>query len=270
MSASTPASIADAVGRGDKDAVGDEAHLVGAGDDPLGIGGGEVGGEEQHARAERAVSTIWRAVSCGLSSAGCGPSRSLETHSGCAPARLQSSVTPIVVDGIDVRAGLGAGIDEAALIVGAGDDGGDAHVEVGVGLGLGVHAGIAVDETGDEEFAGAVDDAGVFGNGNLVRQADVGDAAFADDDNGAGNVAGGVTPGGDIDDSAAGKNQRDGRRRGLWLRLDGTEARAQPITSRPGKKWNSRMERRSEEDCRTKTVISGQWVVDRGGGGRAG
>jgi hypothetical protein len=76
-----------------------------------------------------------------------------------------------------VRAGLGAGIDEAAFRVGAGDDGGDAHVEVGVGLGLGVHAGKAVDETGDEEFAGAVDDAGVFGNGDLVRQADVGDAA---------------------------------------------------------------------------------------------
>jgi hypothetical protein len=45
--------IADAVGRGARNlAVGDQAHLVSAGDDPLRVGGGEVGGEEQHARAD--------------------------------------------------------------------------------------------------------------------------------------------------------------------------------------------------------------------------
>ena len=43
---------ADAVGRGDELAVGDQAHLVGAGDDPLRIGGGEMGGEQKNARAE--------------------------------------------------------------------------------------------------------------------------------------------------------------------------------------------------------------------------
>ena len=43
---------ADAVGRGDKFAVGDEADLVRAGDDPLSVGGGEVGAEPQDAGAE--------------------------------------------------------------------------------------------------------------------------------------------------------------------------------------------------------------------------
>ena len=43
---------ADAIGRGDEIAVGDEVHLVGAGDDPLGVGCGEMGGEQQDAGAE--------------------------------------------------------------------------------------------------------------------------------------------------------------------------------------------------------------------------
>ena len=219
---------ADAIGRGDKDAVGDEAHLVGAGDDPLGIGGGEMGVSRSTRVPRCAVSTIWRAVSCGLSSAGCGPSRSFETHSG-----WRAKQAPVVgdadgVDGVDVRAGLGVGIDEAALIVGAGDHGGDAHVEVGVGLGLRVHAGIAVDEAGNEKFSGAIDDARAFGDWHFAGQADRGDFAFADDDNGIGNVAGRVAPIGDIDDRAAGKNQ--GAAGSAWGWAE-TEAKANPQTS---------------------------------------
>ena len=88
--------IADAVGSGDKDAVGGEAHLVGAGNNPLRVGGGEMGVSRSTRVPRCAVSTIWRAVSCGLSSTGCAPSRSFETHSGWRASRLQSSVTPMV------------------------------------------------------------------------------------------------------------------------------------------------------------------------------
>ena len=49
-------------------------------------------------------------------------------------------------------------------------------------------------------------------------KADVGDAAVADDDDGIGNVVGGVAPVGDVDDRAAGENQGNGGRRGLGLR----------------------------------------------------
>ena len=43
---------ADAIGRGNELAVGDEAQLVGVGNDPLRVGGGEVGAEPEDARAE--------------------------------------------------------------------------------------------------------------------------------------------------------------------------------------------------------------------------
>ncbi len=88
-----------------------------------------------------------------------------------------------------MRAGLGVEIDEAALAVGAGDDRGDAHIEIGVGLRLGVHAGKAVDEAGDEEFSGAVNDARAFGNCDLSAGADIGDVPLADDDDGVGKIA---------------------------------------------------------------------------------
>ena len=52
-------------------------------------------------------------------------------------------------------------------------DGGDAHVEEGVGLALAVHAGETVDEAGDKELAGAVDDPGAFGDGHFGAGADV-------------------------------------------------------------------------------------------------
>ena len=133
------------------------------------------------------------------------------------PLGMAGQQAPVVgdadgVDGVDVRAGLSAGVDEAALGVGAGDDGGDAHVKVGIGLRLRVHAGIAVDEAGDEEFSGAVDDARVFWDGHFAGQADFGDAAVADDDDGVGNVARGAAPVGDVNHRAAGKNQRNRRR----------------------------------------------------------
>ena len=220
---------ADAIWRGDKDAVGDEAHLVGAGDDPLGIGGGEIGREQQHARAEvRGVDHLPRRIL----RAQLGGMRALAQLGD--PLGLARQQAPVVgdadgVDGVNMRAGLGGGIDKAALIVGAGDHGGDAHVEVGVGLGLRVQAGEAVDETGNEKFSGAIDNARAFGDGHFAGQADRSDFAFADDDNGIGNVAGRMAPIGDIDDRAAGKNQR---RRRLTCGWAETEAKANPQTER--------------------------------------
>ena len=87
---------ADPIGRCDELAVCDEAQFVGMGNDPLRVGGSEMRGEQENARAEWAVSAIWRAVSCGLSSTGLAPSRSSETHSRPRASRLQLSVTPMV------------------------------------------------------------------------------------------------------------------------------------------------------------------------------
>ena len=211
--------IADAVGCGDEVAVGGKTHLAGAGDDPLRVGGGEVSSEDKHSRSDTSgIDHLPRGV-LRVELDGMRALAQLRDPLGTA-----SQKAPVVgdsngVDGIDVRGGLSAGIDKAVLRVSAGNDGGHAHVEVGVCLGLGVHTCIAVDESGDEEFAGAVDDSGVFGNGNLVGQANVSDAAVADDDNGARDVARGVAPGRDVDDSAAGENQWRGGWRGLRLRL---------------------------------------------------
>ena len=73
---------ANAVGRGDEFAVGDEAQLVGMGDDPLRVGGGDDRQPSHSTRVPRcAVSLSWRAVSSGLSSAGCAPSRSFAVQS---------------------------------------------------------------------------------------------------------------------------------------------------------------------------------------------
>ena len=106
---------ADAIGRGDKVAVGDEAQLVGAGDDPLGVGGGECGVSSSTRVPRCAVSAIWRAVS---SRAELGGMRALAQLGD--PLGMAREQAPVVgdadgVDEINVRAGLGAGIDEAAL-----------------------------------------------------------------------------------------------------------------------------------------------------------
>ncbi len=218
---------------------------MGAGDDPLGIGGGEIGREQQHARAElRGVDHLTRRI-LRAQLGGMRPLAQLRDPLGL--ARQQAPVVGDAdgVDGVDVRAGLGAGIDEAALIVGAGDHGGDAHVEVGVGLGLRVQARKAVDEAGNEKFSGAIDDARAFGDWHFAGQADLGDFAFADDDNGIGNVVGGMAPIGDIDDCAAGKNQ--GRRRlGLGIGRNGGQSQS--------------AEQRAKED-NSHHKISLKWIV---------
>ena len=111
------------------------------------------------------------------------------------PFRTASQQAPVVsdadgVNGIEMRAGLGVEIDEAALAVGARHHGGDAHVEVSVGLRLRVHSGVTVDEAGDEEFSRAIDDARALGCLDCAGKADFGDVAFPDYHNGIGNVVG--------------------------------------------------------------------------------
>ena len=73
------------------------------------------------------------------------------------------------VEQINVRAGIGAEVDVTAASVGAGHHRGDAHVEIGIGLGLAVHPGEAVDQAGNDELAGAVDDVRALGNREIAR-----------------------------------------------------------------------------------------------------
>ena len=251
---------ADAVGRGDEDAVGGQAHLVGARDDPLGVGGGEMGGEQEHARAE--MRGVGHLAGC-VFGAELGGMRALAQLGD--PLRTAGQQAPVVgdadrVDGVDVRAGLGVEIDEAALVVGAGNDSGDAHVKVGVGLGLGVHAGIAVDEAGDEEFSRAVDDAGALGDGDGAGQADVGNAAVADDDDGIGNVARGVAPVGDVDHRATDENQWNGGRGGLEL-VARPERSPRPIrTSTLEIHDPVAWQNQSDVDCRTRNSAASRII----------
>ena len=67
------------------------------------------------------------------------------------------------------------------------------------------------------EFSSAVEDAGAFGDGECAGDADVGDAAIADDDDGVGKVASGVAPASDVDDGAASEDEGGGA--GLWRGL---------------------------------------------------
>ena len=198
----------DAVGGGDELTVGDEADLVGVLDNPLGVGGGEVVPEPEDARAEpggvgelalRVLGTEFDGMAAGI----------VEL---LRPFRTTNEQVPVVgrADGVNrVQMGgrTGVEVDATPLRVSAGDDGSDAHVEIGVCLALTVHAGKAIDEAGDEEFAGAVDDAGTFGNGKCGAGADGGDAAVANVDDGVVNVFGGMAPGTDIDDGAADQHQ---------------------------------------------------------------
>jgi hypothetical protein len=65
-----------------------------------------------------------------------------------------------------VWAGRGGNIDDAATNVTDGYHRGNTHVEECVGLALRVHAGKAVDESGNKKLAGAVDDLRAFGDGD--------------------------------------------------------------------------------------------------------
>ena len=64
------------------------------------------------------------------------------------------------------------------VVVVAGDDRGDAHIEVGVGLPLRVHPGKAVHQAGEDVFSFAVDDARALWDGDHSDEADFNDAAL--------------------------------------------------------------------------------------------
>ena len=82
--------------------------------------------------------------------------------------------------------GFAVEVDMTAAGVAARHDRGDAHVEIGVGLPLAVHSGKAVDETGDDELACAVDDLRApLGMGMMTARTDIGDVAVLDDHDGS-------------------------------------------------------------------------------------
>src|SRR4029079_8300948 len=104
----------------------------------------------------------------------------------CGPVIVPDEKAPVVggacrVEEVEMRLGIGGEVDVAATIVTAGHDGSDAHVEVSIGLSLTVHSSEAVNEAGDEEFAGAVDDLGVWGCFDKEARSDLGDLAVFDD-----------------------------------------------------------------------------------------
>ena len=164
----------------------------------------------------RAVSCSWWRVSSGLSSTGCAPSRSREVQSG-----LLRQQAPVVggadcVHQIQMWAGVGGQIDEAVFVVAARHHRGDAHIEIGVGLALAVHARIAVDQAGDKELAGAIDDLRALGDRHLETGADLDDAPVLHDNDGVLQVIGRVAPVGQVDQRAASQNQQ--RRAGTFHR----------------------------------------------------
>ena len=124
------------VGSGDEFAISDQAQLVRAGDNPLGIGGGEVVAQPDGARSQPGgVGELAEGVS-GLSSTGRAPSLQLER-----PLGALGQQAPVVgradrVQQVEMRSGRGGKIDNAAPGVAGSDHRGYAHVEVGVGLAL--------------------------------------------------------------------------------------------------------------------------------------
>ena len=86
---------ADRIGRGHELAVGDEAELMGVGNDPLRVGGGDVGADPDDAGAE--VRGVFELV-CGVVGAELDRMRAfaeLGGPAGLAMSRLQSSVVPM-------------------------------------------------------------------------------------------------------------------------------------------------------------------------------
>jgi len=70
---------------------------------------------------------------------------------------------------------------------------------MGIGLSLTVHTGEAIDEAGDDEFAGTVDDLGVLRGLNEKARADLSDFAVLDDNDGILLIERGAAPVSDID-----------------------------------------------------------------------
>ena len=91
----------------------------------------------------------------------------LAQHVG--PHAVPDQQAPVVggADGVkQVKVGswICGEVDVPAPRVGAGHHRGDAHIKIGIGFALAVHARKAVNQSGDDEFAGAVDDARALGN----------------------------------------------------------------------------------------------------------
>jgi len=199
---------ADSVGRGDEFAVGGKSELVGAGDDPLRVGGGDIPAEPEDASAEFSSGVDLLRGVFGVEFSWMGAFAQL-----CGPLVVTDKEAPVIggtdgVEQIEVRFRIRREVDMAAVIVTAGHDGGDAHVEVGTGLGLAIHTGEAIDEAGDDEFAGAVDDLGVGWCLDEEARAYLNDFAVLDDDDGVLLIECGAAPIGDVNDGAAEEDER--------------------------------------------------------------
>ncbi len=185
---------------------------MGAGNDPLRIGGGDVPAKPKHARAQMCsgvdlVGGVFRAELDGV--------RAFTEFRG--PVAVTHQQAPVVcgadrVEQIEVRAGVGGEVDVTAAVVAAGDHGGHAHVEVRIGLALAVHPGKSIHKAGDEILSRAVDHLRALGHWNDATRTDVGDAAVLNNDDGVRLIDCRAAPVGDIDNGAADQNQWRGSR----------------------------------------------------------
>jgi hypothetical protein len=84
---------------------------------------------------------------------------------------------------------------------------------------LAAHAGEAIDQTGDQEFPGAIDDSYAFGDRQGSARTDGDDVSITDVYDRVWEIIGGMAPVCDIDDCAAGEDESgyEGRLRGLVL-----------------------------------------------------
>src|ERR1700744_6377493 len=180
-----------------------------ASNDPLRVGRGEIWTEPEDARAE--LCRICELVEGVLRAQLGGTSAFVEL---LFPRGLSGEKAPVVsnadgVEQINMWRGKCMEINVPAAIVGACDDGGDAHVEIRVGFTLASHAGEAINKAGNDIFSGAVDDMRAFGDGNCAARAYIGDLAIADDDDGIMHIVCRAAPVGEIDYGAARQNERD-------------------------------------------------------------
>jgi len=139
------------------------------------FGAVRVSAEPHHARAE--MSSVIELPRCVFGTE-LGRMRAFAELRG--PGRVANQQAPVVgaadgVEQIKMRARVSIPVNVTATVVRAGDHRGDAHIKEGIRLALRVHAGKAVDETGDQVLPCAVDDA------RVGRNREVGTSAHSDD-----------------------------------------------------------------------------------------
>jgi len=159
---------ADGVGRRDEFAISSEAHLVGAGDNPLSVGGSNIPAKPKDSRTEFGSSGDLARGVIGVELDGMSSFAKLR-----GPIIVAVEQAPVVggadgVEQIEMRLWVRGKVDVSAMIVAARDNGGDTHVEIGARLRLAVHAREAINEAGDDRLSHEVDGSGCAGLGSNV------------------------------------------------------------------------------------------------------